>query len=248
MAVAHSTEAPRRETHQEKAIIDEALAILGRQMRRPGQAITCPEDAASLARLHIGPEDREVVVCLFLDNKHRMIALETLSIGTIDTATVHPREVARAALRHNAAAVLLAHNHPSGDPRPSRADEWITVKIRDALELVEVRVLDHLVLGDEGFVSMKAMGLEPWRPDPEDARRDARYAFTGRLIALLITRGHRAYKHQVQHLVELRVCGKETAEHYLSGRSMPTHRKQVARVCAALGVSEDALFGAGGGQ
>ncbi|WP_018952494.1 JAB domain-containing protein [Thioalkalivibrio sulfidiphilus] len=243
MAVAHSTKARRRETHQERATIDEALAILKRRLRHPGQAITCPEDAATLARLHIGAEEREVFVCLFLDNKHRLIAPETLSLGTINTATVHPREVARAALRHNAAAMLLAHNHPSGDPQPSRADEWITAKIRDVLELIEVRLLDHLVLGEEGFVSMKRLGLEPWRPDPEDARRTARHAFMGRLIALLIARGHREHQHQVQYLVEMGVCGKETAEHYLSGRSMPTQRKQRERVCAALGLAEAELFG-----
>ena len=90
----------------------------------------------------------EVFACLFLDNKHRVIEYEEMFRGTIDSASVHPREVVRAAMSHNAAAVIFAHNHPSGVAEPSQADHRITDRLKDALNLVDVRVLDHFVIGD----------------------------------------------------------------------------------------------------
>ena len=100
----------------------------------------------------------EVFAVLFLDNRHRLIAFEKLFHGTIDGAQVHPREVLRRTLAHNAAAVILAHNHPSGVAEPSRADEQITQRLQQALALIEVRVLDHMVIGDE-VVSFAERGL-----------------------------------------------------------------------------------------
>lgn len=91
---------------------------------------------------------REVFACLFLDTRHRLIACEELFLGTIDGASVHPREVVQQALAHNAAAVILAHNHPSGVAEPSRADKAITERLVEALQLIEVRVLDHFIVGD----------------------------------------------------------------------------------------------------
>jgi len=100
----------------------------------------------------------EVFACLFLDNRNRLIAFEELFRGTIDGASVHAREVVRKALHHNAAAVILSHNHPSGVAEPSDADQQITVRLKEALSLVDVRVLDHIVVGDE-TVSMAERGM-----------------------------------------------------------------------------------------
>jgi DNA repair protein RadC len=101
----------------------------------------------------------EVFACLYLDNRHRVLAFEELFRGTVDGASVHPREVVRACLRHNAAAVIFAHNHPSGIAEPSAADELITRELERALRLIDVRVLDHLVIGHAEPVSMAARGL-----------------------------------------------------------------------------------------
>ena len=109
------------------------------------------------ARLRAYPH--EVFACLFLDNRHRVIAFEELFTGTIDGASVYPREVVRRTLEHNAAAVIFAHNHPSGVAEPSQADRHITRRLTEALALIDVRVLDHFVVGDEEAVSFAERGL-----------------------------------------------------------------------------------------
>ena len=96
---------------------------------------------------------------LFLDSRHRVLAFEELFRGTIDGASVHPREVVRRALQHNAAAVIFSHNHPSGVAEPSQADQRITLRLREALGLVDVRVLDHLIVGDGDCCSLAQRGL-----------------------------------------------------------------------------------------
>ena len=101
----------------------------------------------------------EVFACLFLDTRHRVIAFEELFHGTIDGATVYPRVVAEKALRHGAAALIVAHNHPSGISEPSLADQAITRRLKDALALLDIRLLDHFVVGDGTPVSMAARGL-----------------------------------------------------------------------------------------
>jgi len=101
----------------------------------------------------------EVFCCLYLDNRNRLITIEELFRGTIDGASVHPREVVRQAMTHNAAAVILAHNHPSGVAEPSQADEAITQRLKSALALLDIRVLDHLVIGDGRTVSFAERGL-----------------------------------------------------------------------------------------
>jgi len=101
----------------------------------------------------------ELFCCLHLDNRHRLIAFDELFRGTIDGASVHPREVVKQALARNAAAVILAHNHPSGVAEPSQADQLITRRLRDALQLVDIRVLDHLIVADSGCVSFAERGL-----------------------------------------------------------------------------------------
>jgi DNA repair protein RadC len=105
---------------------------------------------------HLG---HEVFACLFLDNRHRVFAFEELFRGTIDGASVHPREVVKRALHHNAAALIFAHNHPSGIAEPSRADIVLTRRLADALALVDIRVLDHVVIGDDDGTSFAERGL-----------------------------------------------------------------------------------------
>ena len=109
------------------------------------------------SQLRHGPH--EVFACLFLDNKHRVLTFEILFNGTINSASVHPRQVVKRALAHNAAAVILSHNHPSGVAEPSQADIQITRRLCDALSLVDVRVLDHFVIGDGEPLSMAQRGL-----------------------------------------------------------------------------------------
>jgi len=101
----------------------------------------------------------EIFGCLYLDTKHRVIACEDLFTGTIDGASVHPRVVAQRALEHNAAALIAFHQHPSGDPAPSRADEQLTKRLGEALTLLDIRLLDHLVVATGGSVSMAERGL-----------------------------------------------------------------------------------------
>jgi DNA repair protein RadC len=122
-------------------------------------ALASPRDSAAFLKAQLAHKPYEVFACLFLDNRHRVLAFEELFRGTLDGASVHPREVVRASLKHNAAAVILAHNHPSGIAEPSAADRNITRQLRDALQLVGVRVLDHLVVGAGEPTSMAARGL-----------------------------------------------------------------------------------------
>jgi DNA repair protein RadC len=140
------------------AALELARRCLGEELTaRP--ALTSPRDSAAFLKAQLAHKPYEVFACLFLDNRHRVLAFEELFRGTLDGASVHPREVVRASLRHNAAAVILAHNHPSGVAEPSAADRNITHQLRDALQLVGVRVLDHLVIGAGEPTSMAARGL-----------------------------------------------------------------------------------------
>ena len=127
--------------------IREALTLLERQLREPGASFTSSHAVRDWLRLHLAPLEREVLSVLWLDNQHRLIAHDMLFLGTINTITVHPREVVKAGLKHNAAAAVLAHNHPSGEAEPSNADQRITERLKQALELVDIRLLDHLVVG-----------------------------------------------------------------------------------------------------
>ncbi len=122
-------------------------------------ALANPRDSGDFLRARLRHLPYEVFGCLYLDNRHRVLGFEELFRGTVDGASVHPREVVRACLAHNACAVILAHNHPSGVAEPSAADCAITRELRDALQLVGIRVLDHLVIGSGTPVSMAARGL-----------------------------------------------------------------------------------------
>ena len=124
-----------------------------------GDAITDPGQTRKYLKAKLRNYEREVFACLYLDNQHRLINYEELFFGTIDGASVHPREVVKRVLSHNAAAVIFAHNHPSGLAEPSQADRRITDRLKSALMLVDVRVLDHMIVGDAEVVSFAERGL-----------------------------------------------------------------------------------------
>ena len=126
---------------------------------RFGPALTSPRAARDFLIARLRDRDHEVFCCLFLDTRHRLLGFDELFRGTLDGASVHPREVVKTALARNAAAVILAHNHPSGVAEPSQADEIITTRLRDALALVDIRLLDHLIVGDGTCASLAERGL-----------------------------------------------------------------------------------------
>lgn len=132
---------------QLQAILEMGRRHLYERLER-GEALSRPEDAKAFLCARLRDCEHEVFACLFVDNRHRILAFEELFRGTIDGASVHPREVVKRVLHHNAAAVILAHNHPSGVAEPSQADQQITLRLREALGLIDVRVLDHIVVGD----------------------------------------------------------------------------------------------------
>ena len=123
------------------------------------ETLANPTACANFLRTRIGAYPYEVFACLFLDQRHRVLAFEELFRGSIDGASVHPREVVRRCLAHNAAAVILAHNHPSGVAEPSQADRDITQELKRALGLIDVRVLDHFVVGSGAPVSLAERGM-----------------------------------------------------------------------------------------
>ena len=124
-----------------------------------GEAIRSPSDTETFLMARLRDRPHEVFCCLFLDNRHRVVSFDELFRGTIDGTSVYPREVVKQALRVNAAAVILAHNHPSGVAEPSQADERITRRVRSALELVDIRLLDHLIIGDGISTSLASRGM-----------------------------------------------------------------------------------------
>jgi DNA repair protein RadC len=146
-----------------KYVVTQAALELGRRYLaatlKRSDVLANPADTRAYLSAHLRGRPYEVFACLFLDNRHRVISYEELFRGTIDGATVHPREVVKRALEHNAAALILAHNHPSGVAAPSRADELLTQRLRDALALVDIRVLDHMIVGEGEVVSLAERGI-----------------------------------------------------------------------------------------
>lgn len=141
----------------EDRIIAMAVEIMERRMER-GDVLADPQMAGRYCAGKIRHYDREVFGVLFLDTRHRALGFELMFFGTLDGAEVHPREVARAALRYNAAALIVCHNHPSGNPEPSAADRAVTARLKQALALIDVRLLDHFVIADGPPVSLAARG------------------------------------------------------------------------------------------
>jgi DNA repair protein RadC len=143
---------------EQNTLVELALAIL-QERNRPGETLTTPLQVTEYIRLRLSEKRHEIFGVIFLDTRNRIITDEEMFHGTIDGARVHPRVVVQRALELNAAFVVFYHNHPSGIAEPSQADRKITEKLRDALNLVEVRVLDHILVGHEGACSFAERGL-----------------------------------------------------------------------------------------
>ena len=142
---------------QLQAVVEMSRRYLEEKIHR-GNAMENVDDVKRYLQSRLQHYPFEVFACLFLDNKHRVIEYEELFRGTVNSATVHPREVVRCAIKHNAVAIVLAHNHPSGLAEPSLSDREITQKLKEALQLIDVRVLDHFIIGDD-IVSFAERGL-----------------------------------------------------------------------------------------
>src|SRR5271170_4142694 len=144
------------------AELQAAVEIARRQLSetlRTGPSLSSPRATRDFLSARLRDLEHEVFCCLYLDKRHRLIQFEELFRGTIDGASVHPREIVRLALQRNSAAVIIAHNHPSGVAEPSQADELITQRVREALALVDIRLLDHIIIGDGTSVSLAERGL-----------------------------------------------------------------------------------------
>jgi DNA repair protein RadC len=141
----------------ENDVLAAAEDILRRKLERQG-ILSSPRDSAQFLRMRLGHLLHEEFHAVWLDNQHQVLAVDKLFCGSIDGASVHPREVVRSALRYNAAAVIFAHNHPSGNPEPSAADRAITQRLREALQLIDVRLLDHIIIGAQSTTSMAERG------------------------------------------------------------------------------------------
>ena len=147
------------EKHSDDEVINHALNILKSRLNKPIMKVDCPNDGINFLKLKLAPLEHEVFAVMFLDNRHQLIKYEEMFRGTIDGASVYPREVVKRALQLNAAALIIAHNHPSGIPEPSKADETITIRLKDACGLVQIRLLDHIVVGGMDIVSLAERGI-----------------------------------------------------------------------------------------
>ncbi len=149
-------------TGMREASFEEILNAACQQMTlrvRRGTSLASPKATRDYLALKLGNLEHEVFAVLFLDKRHRLISYKEMFRGTIDGATVHPREVVKEALKQNAAAVILAHPHPSGVAEPSQADELITQRLKHALDLVDIRILDHVIVAGGDTLSMAERGL-----------------------------------------------------------------------------------------
>lgn len=142
---------------QLQAVLEMARRHLAERLRH-NSVLENPLAVRDYLKSMLRHEPHEVFGCLFLDSKHRVLAFESLFRGSIDSTSVYPRQVVKRALAHNAAALILCHNHPSGNPDPSQADRKLTKRLQEALELIDVRVLDHFIIGDGDPLSMAEYG------------------------------------------------------------------------------------------
>ena len=140
-------------------VIRMALAVIEHRFGLKRESLNCPEAVRAWLRLSLPSKEREVFCCAFLDAQNRVIALEELFAGTLTQTSVYPREVVKAALYHNCAAVIFAHNHPSGIAEPSHADQVITACLKQALTLVDVKVIDHFIIAGAQTLSFAERGL-----------------------------------------------------------------------------------------
>ena len=142
----------------EDRLIQRALKVLDARMRT-GEPLSAPNAVRDYLRLKLARLEHEVFFCVFLDAQNRVIATDEMFRGTLTQTSVYPREIVKAALRYNAAGVILSHNHPSGVAEPSHADELLTRTLKDALAMVDCRVLDHFVVAGTGILSFAERGL-----------------------------------------------------------------------------------------
>jgi DNA repair protein RadC len=159
MATLYVREAGEYREATAEDVFDRAHALMAQRYRTGTPVFASPRKTREFLSLRLGALEHEVFCCLFLDKRHHLIRFEELFRGTIDGASVHPREVVKLALQRNAAAVIVAHNHPSGIAEPSRADELITQRLKEALALLDIRLLDHVIVGDRVTVSLAERGL-----------------------------------------------------------------------------------------
>lgn len=138
-------------TEEENATIKAALKILKNRMKKKGEFMSNNSAVQDFLKIQLSHVEHEVFSVMFLDNQHRLIKYEELFRGTVNGASVHPREVVKEVIKNNAAAVIFAHNHPSGIATPSSADKHITKRLIEALGLIDVRVLDHIIIGEDSF-------------------------------------------------------------------------------------------------
>jgi DNA repair protein RadC len=160
--IAVSPETVRQITQQygdDAALIAAAMECLAARFRDKGAALSSPSSVRDYLRLLLTPLPHEVFMAIFLDAQNRVLAVEELFRGTLTQTSVYPREVVKHALYHNAAALIFAHNHPSGIAEPSRSDESLTQALKQALALVDVKVLDHFVVGAGAAMSFAERGL-----------------------------------------------------------------------------------------
>lgn len=144
---------------QENQIIAEAKLLLTQRLQSRDTVFTSPLAVRNYLCLQLTDKEREVFSCLFLDSQHRLIEYQEIFAGTINSCSIYPREVVKAALRINAAAVIFSHNHPSGVAEPSMADKHVTKQLTEVLSLIDIRVLDHFIIGGDTVVSFAERGL-----------------------------------------------------------------------------------------
>ena len=153
----------KQENGRYRAVSEEEICEYAAKLIEPKfklkDVMSTPAATFNYLRLKLSLREHEIFAVLFLDNRHRVIEYKEIFRGTIDGASVHPREVAKDALKCNAAAAILCHNHPSGMIEPSQADIQITKKLQEALKLLDVRVLDHVIVGTEGYCSFAERGM-----------------------------------------------------------------------------------------
>lgn len=164
-----TTDCKEQRRHYEDATIRRALGFLANRLREPGAALNAPASVRDYLVLSLADREHEIFMAFFLDSQNRVIAAEELFRGTLTQTSVYPREVVKRALALNAASVIFAHNHPSGTLEPSQADHWLTDSLKSALALVDVKTLDHFIIGGRDAVSFAECGWMNGRPIPTPA-------------------------------------------------------------------------------
>lgn len=164
-----------QQTSEDRAIY-RAMYLLKERLRKPGESFNSPSEVRKYLTLKLACEDSEQFMVMFLDAQHRLIEAETMFYGTLTQTSVYPREVVKRVLYHNAAAVLLAHNHPSGVAEPSMADRMLTDVLKQTLSLVDVRILDHFIVAGSEVLSFAEHGLLDCKPELESKNRKKRAA------------------------------------------------------------------------